>query len=194
MQSSFIKASFLHTPQESIPKNLPRCHINLTNCISSPIYFSEKVNSDSKVKCENGLGISDSLRRLLLKEPKEENKNPKDFYEKNLEWLENKNKKIKDIKETMETKNSNDCTFDPFYEKHKSQRSARNSLDFHPRISAQHVRTPTEYIPKISEKILVYNALSPANAEVHYKEGFAIDSFLEKAKPMVPYRSINFLT
>jgi hypothetical protein len=44
-----------------------------------------------------------------------------------------------------------------------------------------------------SETISQYSALSPATDNVCYKEGYAVDKMLEKAKPMLDYKSVNFL-
>lgn len=195
LQSSFMKASFLHAAQERVPRSIPRCHVNLINSVSSPLYFSVKVDPDYKVKCENGLGHADSLRRLLLKKEDDGgNKNPPDFYDKNLKWLKNKNDRLEDIREQKKDDDILDCTFDPFYLKHKEiQKKPRKSVDVQPYIFAQQSKILTEFAPVIPENLILYSALSPASSNVKYEAGCKLQRVLERAKPMVNYSSLNSL-
>jgi hypothetical protein len=205
LQSLYEKASFLHTPQEKVSKAIPRCHINLANCKTSPIYFSVRIASDSKVKCENGVALVDSLRRLLLNNPVvDEDPKPKNIYDKNLKWLQRKTEKIEEIRDNLKDNDLKACTFDPFYSKHESDRKNRNSLDVKGSLSSRHTRSNTAFIsknndskaytPRIPENTITYVSLSPADSSVSYKEGFSIEKFIERAKPMVSYRQISLLT
>ena len=195
MQNSFMRASFLHSQQEVVPRSVPRCHINLLNCVSSPLFYSVKVNPDSKVKCENGLGQADSLRKFLLdqKDP-EAPRARKDFYSKNLDWLQKKDSRVDRLRENKKQKEALNYTFDPFYQKHQSNKHCRSSFDFQPSILSQQL-TPRaqEFVPKIPENTLQYNSLTPATSRIGFHAGCSINQLLEKAKPMVSYRSVNLL-
>lgn len=196
LQKSYIKASFLHSPQESAPKSIPRCHINLTNCMSSPIYFSVRVHPGSKIKCENGVGPVDSLRRLLLQDPvAKQSSDSNDFYNKSLNWLKERDQKIKEIRENRKDTELEGCTFDPYYEKHKSEtKKKEESFEIKPFIPGnKKTKSTGSYTPKIPDNTQTYTALSPADNTIRYKEGFPMENFMRKAKPMVCYRSINFL-
>ncbi|OMJ75064.1 hypothetical protein SteCoe_25873 [Stentor coeruleus] len=208
MQNSYYKASFLHSPQEPVPCTVPRCHINLSTCKSSPLYQNIRVGKESKVKCDNGIALVDSLRRLFLKPPETvvPESQPKDFYEKNLAWIDKKNKKTEVIRDCLTEREVQDCTFDPFIAKHP-ERKALKSMDLRSvhskskssfdirdlEVSKTHSRAPTEVNSRILENIILYSALSPADTKVGYYEGCAVDRLLEKSKPMVNYKSINFL-
>ncbi|OMJ65306.1 hypothetical protein SteCoe_38521 [Stentor coeruleus] len=207
MQNSYYKASFLHSPQEPVPCSIPRCHINLSTFKSSPLYQNIRVSKESKVKCDNGIALVDSLRRLFLKPPEiVPESQPKTFYEKNLAWIDKKNKKTEIIRDCLTEREAQDCTFDPFIAKNP-ERKAMKSMDLksvHNKskssfdirdldISKTHSRAPTEVNSKILENIIVYSALSPADTKVGYYEGCALEKLLEKSKPMVNYKSINFL-
>ena len=196
MQCSFMKASMLHTPQEELSKTLPRCHINLSTSQSSPLYFSIKASPDSKLKCGGGIGPVDSLRRLLLKNLPEEEERSQDFYEKNLEWMKVRNLRLDEIRNNFKDKDLEDCTFDPYFEKHESRRKEEERKIFEFRAVNCETKardSGRSFTPKIPENIQTYSALSPADYSVRYREGFGIEKFVQQAKPMVPYRSINFL-
>lgn len=207
MQNSYYKASFLHSPQEPVPCSVPRCHINLSTFKSSPLYQNIRVGKESKVKCDNGIALVDSLRRLFLKPPEiVPESQPKDFYEKNLAWIDKKNKKTETIRDCLTEREVQDCTFDPFIAKHPERRALRSmdlrsvhsksksSFDIRDlEVSKTHSRAPTEVNSKILENVVVYSALSPADTKVGYYEGCAVERLLEKSKPMVNYKSINFL-
>lgn len=196
IQQSFVKARFLHSPQEAIPRTIPRCHINLMHCKSSPIYFSVRAPLDSRIKCENGVGLVHSLRRLLLKNLVEEDEKSENFYEKNLNWLKVRDEKLEEIRKSLKNKDLENCTFDPYFEKHESQKRLEKSGIFEYQavnIEAK-PKSPRSFTPKISENIQKYSSLSPADNLIRYDIGFPIEKFLKKAKPMVPYHRINFLT
>lgn len=203
--NSYYKASFLHSPQELVSCNVPRCHINLANCKSSPIYHNVRVGKESKVKCNDGLAQVDSLRRLLLKPlDGDSDKKPKNFYEKNLAWVNNKNEKTRKFRESMTEREFQDCTFDPFVSKY-GEKKPRKSMDlrantwkskssFDTDIEVKsHKRVATEMTPRGSDNLIIYSALSPAESKVGFSEGCAVERLRERAKPMVNYRSINFL-
>lgn len=206
LQNSYFKASFLHSPQEPVSVTVPRCHVNLAACKSSPLYQNVRVAKDSRVKCDNGIALVDSLRRLFL-QPTEtipQNK-PKGFYEKNIAWENKKNEKTQRIRESVTEREIQNCTFDPFTSRQshrKTQKSmdyrmlvskSRSSLDIKDPELKSHTRTFTEIPSFALENLIVYSALSPADTKVGFNEGCAIERLLEKSKPMVNYRSINFL-
>ena len=197
LQYSFKKASMLHAPQEVLSKTIPRCHINLSNCQSSPLYFSIKAPPDSKLKCGGAIGPVDSLRRLLLKTLPEEEEIPQDFYGKSLEWLKARNQRLDEIRNTLKDKDLENCTFDPYFEKHESQRREKDQQKiFEFRAVNSEIKNKDSgmaFAPRIPENIQTYSALSPADYSIKYQEGFGIEKFVQQAKPMVPYRSINFL-
>ncbi|OMJ89220.1 hypothetical protein SteCoe_8699 [Stentor coeruleus] len=196
LQTASAKAQFLHLHEEKILKNTPRCHINLTNCRTSPIYFSIRVPFDSKVKVESGIGSAGSLRRILLRQFLDEGQDSKDFYTKNLEWLQNRDGKIQEIRDRDKDKDLEECTFDPYFEKHENFR--RNTYNFEYKATVSPLIQNSEkslgpYNPKISENIIKYQALSPTDYFVKYPEGANLDRMMEVGKPMVSYRSINLL-
>jgi hypothetical protein len=206
LQNSYFKASFLHSPQEPVSVTVPRCHVNLTACKSSPIYQNVRVPKDSRVKCDNGIALVDSLRRLFLQpaETVKQNK-PKGFYEKNVAWANRKNEKTQRIRESVTEREVQNCTFDPFTSRQshrKTQKSmdyrmlaskSKSSLDIKDLELKSHTRTFTEIPSFALDNLIVYSALSPADTKVGFNEGCAIERLLEKSKPMVNYRSINFL-
>lgn len=206
LYSSYYKSSFLHLPQELIPSTVPRCHINLATCKSSPIFQSVRVGRHSRIKCDNGIALADSLRRELLKPPKAlPDKEPKNFYEKNLVWLNKKDEKTKKIRESLTEREIKDCTFEPFVSKNpvrKAQKSmdykpvtgkSKSSLDLKDMEMKSHTRMLTELTPRGLDNITIYSALSPTGSKVGFSEGCAVGRLLEKSKPMVNYRSVNFL-
>ncbi|OMJ85998.1 hypothetical protein SteCoe_12566 [Stentor coeruleus] len=196
LKGESAKAQFLHLHEEKILKNTPRCHINLTNCRTSPIYFSVRVPSDSKVKVESGIGSAGSLRKILLRQFLDESQNSKDFYTKSLEWLQNRDEKIKEIRDQNKDKDLEECTFDPYFEKHENIRRNTYSFEYKATISPliQNSEKMSEpYNPRISENIIKYEALSPTDYLVKYPEGVNLDRIMQIGKPMVSYRSINLL-
>ena len=195
LQSSYIKASFLHSSQEKVPRTVPRCHINLTNFITSPIYYSVKSDPECRVKCKNGIGLVGSLRRELLENPVEESPEEINFYQKNIEWLKIRNEKINEFRNNTKEKDLEGCTFDPYFEKHEAQRKKQknDAFQYKPLTTEEKVKAPVIFKPKIPENIIKYMSLSPADHKIRYQEGFSIEKFAQIAKPMVPYRSINFL-
>ena len=193
MQNSYMKASFLHAPQEKIQKSVPRCHINLTNCKSSPIFFSIRAHSDSKIKCDSGIGLVNTLRRLLLMPQNVENKEiPKDFFEKSLKWLQKKEEKLNEIRKNTKDSDLEGCTFDPFYEKHSTSKKKTPSFEYKACTPLSY-KPAKSFTPKIPENTQTYSSLTPADFKIRCEEGFQVERFKERAKPMVPYRSINFL-
>lgn len=196
LQAASAKAQFLHLHEEKILKNTPRCHINLTNCKTSPIYFSIRVPSDSKVKVESGIGSAGSLRRILLRQFLDEGQDSKDFYTKSAEWLQNRNNKIQEIRDQNKDKDLEECTFDPYFEKHENIKKNTYSFEYKATVSPliqNSEKSLVAYKPRISENIIKYEALSPTDYLVRYSEGVNLDRIMQVGKPMVSYRSINLL-
>ena len=196
MQSSYIKSSFLHSPQEKVPKTVPRCHINLSNFAASPIYYNVKTDRECRVKCKNGIGLVDTLRRQLLENPVENITEPQDFYSKNIKWLKARNDKLNECKNSNKNKDLEGCTFDPYFQKHELQRKKQkdDNFTYKPKTFEGKMKGTQEFSPRIPQNIMMYTQLSPSVNNIRYDEGFHIEKFEQIAKPMVPYRSINFLT
>lgn len=196
LHNASTKAEFLHGHVENIQKATPRCHINLNNCKSSPIYFSVRVPSDSKVKCESGIGSADSLRRILLRQFLDEETVPKDFYTKNIEWLQDREQRLQQVRDENKNKDLEGCTFDPYFDKHDSARKKIYSFEYRAAVSPNaksFERISEPLSPRIQKNIIKYEAISPTQYYVRYSEGVNIERIFRIGKPMVPYRSINLL-
>ncbi|OMJ94960.1 hypothetical protein SteCoe_1822 [Stentor coeruleus] len=196
LHNASTKAEFLHGHVENIQKATPRCHINLNNCKSSPIYFSLRVPPDSKVKCESGIGSADSLRRILLRQFLDEDTVPKDFYTKNIEWAQDKEQRLQRIREENKDKDIEGCTFDPYFDKHDSARRKIYSFEYRAAVSPNaknYDRISEPLSPRVQKNIVKYESLSPTDYYVRYREGVNIERMFQIGKPMVPYRSINLL-
>ena len=194
LQESAVKANFLHHTLSPVGKFTPRCHINLTNCKSSPIFFSFRVPSDSKMKSEHGFASADSLRHQLLRNLLDNEPAEQDFYSKNLSWLKRNNERTEKIRESERDKEVDGCTFDPYFERHEAYRIENEKLDYKATLRPDLIKdSEKEFEIRIPENIIKYTALSPANNEVRHSQGFNFDKLLSIGKIMVSYTSVNHL-
>ena len=194
LQESAIKATFLHHTLSPVGKFTPRCHINLTNCKSSPIFFSFRVPTDSKMKSENGFASADSLRHQLLRNLLDKEPDEQDFYSKNLNWVKSKNERIEKFRESIKDKDIDGCTFDPYFARHEAKRIENEKLDYKATIRPDLVKDDEkEYEIRIPENIIKYTSLSPADNEVRYSQGCNFDKLLITGKVMLSYSSVNHL-
>lgn len=194
LQESATKAQFLHFNSTPIGKYTPRCHINLNNCQSSPIFMSFRVPKESLMKSEAGLASADSLRKLLLRNLLDNDPGPQDFYSKSLEWLQKKEEKLEKTRELQQKAGLDSCTFDPFFEKHERIRLENETLDYKATIIPSLLPSPSgNFKPRIPLDTITYAALSPADNQLRYPEGFNLNRLLLVGKPMVHYASINLL-
>lgn len=192
LQQSYIKASNLHSAQESIAKAIPRCHIDLNTSKASPIYFNVRVSKDAKVKNPNGVGPADCLRKLLLKDPPAQiPEDRKDIYDRSAKWVNDRREKTMRLRENKETGSKFYSTFNSSSNKKKhSLHSSSSSISL-----SQHTlsATSTSISFKSVKECLTYVGLSPADTQVRYVKGVDREKFREKARPLVNYRQVNFL-
>ena len=196
LQHSYMKASFLHSVQDPVPKAVPRCHLNLGTNEVSPIYFNVRVAKDSRVKNPNGIGPADCLRKLLLKDDGEVNMTERpDIYSRSARWLEQREEKARRFRETRLSSDMQNCTFDPFIGKKKKH--SKNKSEAFINFSVNLSKSKISYSQKTEEEkpknTLKYVGLSPADSLVRYEKGVDREKFRDKAKPMVSYRQINLL-
>ena len=186
LQSSYMKASFLHTSQEQVSREIPRCHLNLSTSEISPIYFSYRVGKDSRVKTSAGVGPVDSLRSLMLRK-EEDAKEPerKDIYARNFKWKQDKQRMHQKIRESLDLEHLKSCTFDPFPKPNKKSESFQSKRPANP------AKPPVEAV--IPKTTLQYSGLSPFDGKVSYSNVSQSEKFLAKAKPMVSYKQVNLL-
>lgn len=196
-QSLYLKASFLHSGQESVKSSVPRCHIDLMNGQTSPIYYNVRVSGDSKVKTPSGIGSAQSLRRILLDQTVEpEPLASVDTYSKNLAWTQQRDEKLRKLRESMDLQETQKCTFSPFPVKKKTE-----SQIFLPKSEISSSRASLDLkdtILKISDKppenLILYSGLSPTNQKIGYAEGSNIDQMTQRSKPLVSYKQVNLLS
>lgn len=186
LQTSYMKASFLHTSQEQVSREIPRCHLNLSTSEISPIYFSYRIGKDSRVKTSAGVGPVDSLRSLMLRQ-EEVVKEPekKNIYDRNFEWKQEKQKMHQKIRESLEIEHLKSCTFDPF------PKSNKKSESFQLKSHSNLVKAPVE--PVVPKRTLQYSGLSPFDGKISYSDVSQSEKFLAKVKPMVNYKQVNLL-
>lgn len=203
---SFAKASFLHSPQESVDISVPRCHLNLSELKSTPIYKNKRLSQDSKVKTLNGIGSVDSLRHLLLKDdinPK--SSTPKDLYSRTLEWSCQKQEKLKKMRKSMDLQSQQLCPFSPFPAKKRSETQlfhAKSSIfPCKPSLDSQASILKLSQLPAsplcpagptVAQSS--YNYLSPVNSQIRYFSGCNMEKMIKVSKPMLSYKQINLLT
>lgn len=201
LQSSFVKASFLHSLQESVKQSVPRVHVDLLSCKATPIYFNTHVPSDSKVIMDNGIGPADSLRFLILNETHSPEKpEPKDTYSKNLVWMKKKNDRAKKMRESLDLKEMAKCTFYPFGKKKKRRGKKKmfesQFISLTPRVSVD-LKDSKDFtfstVKPLKKNVVTYVGLSPACTKIGYKEGCDVEKVIEKAVPLVDYKKVNSL-
>lgn len=202
LQNSFAKASFLHSFQESVKQSVPRVHVDLLSCKATPIYFNMQVPKDSKVITDNGIGPADSLRYLILNETQSPTKPElNDTYSKNVAWMKKKNERAKKMRESLDLKEMEKCTFYPFGKKKKRKFKRKmfesQFISLTPRVSVDLKDSKDFTFSTIKPKkkdIVTYVGLSPACTKIGYKEGCDVEKVIEKAVPLVDYKKINSLT
>lgn len=195
LQESANKAQFLHFTTTPIGKYTPRCHINLNNCQSSPIFMSLRLPNDSVFKSDQGFATVDSLRKTLLRNFLQDDPVPQDFYTKNFEWLQKKEEKLEKTRENLKSTELEACTFDPYFEKHEKFRNENEKFEFRAIVIPSLLKSPTTLTePSLPTETIQYTSLSPVNNEIRYPSGFNFSRFLLISKPMVHYQSINALT
>ena len=201
LQNSFAKASFLHCLQEPVKTSVPRVHVDLLTCKTTPIYFNMQVGKDAKVKMENGIGPVDSLRFLILNETQSPEKiEPSDTYSKNMSWLTKKNERAKRMRESLDMREMEKCTFHPFGKKKTKKRKRVSNffeskfISFTPKASVDLRDTSFSSIKSTPRNLVTYVGLSPALSKIGYREGCDIGKMIEKALPLVDYKKINSLT
>ena len=196
-QSLYFKASFLHSGQDSVKSSVPRCHIDLMSGQTSPIYYNVRLHGDSKVKTPSGIGSAQSLRRLLLDQTEEsEPLASVDTYSKNLAWAQQRDEKLKKIRECIDLQETQKCTFSPFPAKKKTvsqsflpkskMSSSSPSIDFKDTIMKISEKSPEDFI--------LYTGLSPTNQKLGFPEGCNIDKMTLRSKPLLSYKQINLLS
>lgn len=194
LQESATKAQFLHFNSTPIGKYTPRCHINLNNCQSSPIFMSFRVPKESLMKSDDGLASAASLRKLLLRNLLDNDPGPQDFYSKSLEWLHKKEQRLEKARELLQKTGLESCTFDPYFEKHEKIRLENETFEYKATVVPSLLPSPSNYIkPRIPSETIKYTALSPADNKLRYDEGFNLNKLLLVCKPMIHYPSINLL-
>lgn len=197
LQESASKATLLFSQKRDVGKYTPRCHINLNNCKSSPIFYSFLVPSDAKMKSDQGFASAASLRHLLLKNLPELLPGPEDTYSRNKAWLRLKEDKLEKIRESEKNKDTEGCTFDPYYEKHISQKKKVEKFEYkatlRPDLIKETIQESGELEVKAPKNAIVYEALSPAGQELRYTLGFNLDRMLQIGRVMINYQSINSL-
>lgn len=215
LHNSYMKASFLHSPQDSISSHVPRCHVNLTTCKTTPIYFNLRVKKDFKVLQDTGIGQADTLRYLILTEkPATPIPEATDTYSKNLKWLHQKTERVKRLRESLDLSELKKCTFHPFTPRRRHDTIDLGHKSFTPRSSIdlksvsissiktkrtsqtiQTKQTTQTTQPKQSKQInlISYVGLSPALTQVGYSEGCNVSKMIEKSLPMVDYKKVNDL-
>ena len=193
---SFAKASFLHSPQDSVKISVPRCHLSLSDCKSTPVYYNIRLPQESKVKTLNGIGSVDSLRRLLLTDqPRPNSSSPKDQYTKSLQWSSQKEEKLKELRKSMDLQEQQKCKFSPFPHQKRSETQTFESKSsiFSPKSALQSQASLLKLTSKPSDSLSSYNCLSPVNSQVRYFEGCNMEKMLKHSKPMVSYKQVNFI-
>ena len=195
LQESASKATLMFSQKQPVSKYTPRCHINLNNCKSSPIFYSFLVPPDAKMKSDQGFASAASLRHLLLKNLPELPPVPEDIYSKNQAWLRLRDEKLEKIRESEKNKDADECTFDPYYEKHKSQKKKLEKFEYKASIRPDLIKETIEskLDIKVPKNTIIYEALSPAGQELRYAIGFNIDKMLQLGRVMINYQSINSL-
>lgn len=199
LQNSFVKASFLHSLQEPVKTSVPRVHVDLLTCKATPIYFNMQVGKDAKVKMENGIGPVDSLRYLILNETQSPEKiEVNDTYSKNMSWLNKKNEKAKRMRESLDLREMEKCTFNPFGKKSRKKKISNffesKFISFTPRASVDFKDTSFSSIKSRPKNLISYVGLSPSLSKIGYREGCDMGKMIEKALPLVDYKKINSLT
>lgn len=194
LHNSYMKASFLHSPQDSISSHVPRCHVDLSTCKTTPIYFNVRIGKECKVKLENGIGQADTLRYLILNEkpavPKPE---AKDTYSKNMKWLRQKTERARKMRESLDLSELEKCTFHPFTPKRRHETFDFGNISFTPRSSVDLKNISLSSIKTKPANLVNYVGLSPAMTRIGYSEGCNVSKMIEKARPMVDYKKINSL-
>lgn len=127
-------AAFLHSDKEPVNKYTPRVHLNMNTCRSSPIYFNVLAPKGARVKGECGVTSVDGLRFFLLKEKGEKIREKKDFYSRNVKWMQEKDKRIQEIRESLKDNEVIGCTFDPFFEKHEEEKKKFEVFEYKARL------------------------------------------------------------
>jgi hypothetical protein len=190
LQSSYLKASFLHSTQEPVSREVPRCHLNLSTSEVSPIYFSYRIGKDFKVKTDNGLGPVDSLRRIILEPDSLEKPSEKsDIYSRNLKWMIEKRQLHQNLRNSLDIENMKLCTFDPFLS--KKAKPEEDSLFFTKSVSNRLEKKDFEVIKPTST--IQYTGLSPFDGKLAYQSLCSSEKFLAKARPLVNYKQVNLL-
>ena len=190
------KASFLHSPQESVEFSVPRCHVNLPEYKSTPIYKNKRLSQESKVKTLNGIGSVDSLRHLLLKdEVRPKSSTPKDTYSKNLSWSAQKEEKLKEMRKSMDLQEQQLCTFSPFPVKKRSETQlfdAKSSI-FSPKSSLDSKASILKLTRSPTNSQTSFNHLSPVDSHIRYFSGCNMEKMIKVSKPMLSYKQVNLL-
>ena len=193
---SFAKASFLHSPQDSVKASIPRCHLNLSDCKSTPVYYNIRLPQESKVKTLNGVGSVDSLRRLLLTEqPRPNTSTPKDQYSKNLLWSSQKEEKLREMRKSMDLQEQRKCKFSPTPHQKRSETQIFDSKSpiFSPKSTLETQSSILKLTSRPNESFSSYSCLSPVNSQIRYFEGCNMEKMVKISKPMVSYKQVNTL-
>ena len=194
LHNSYMRASFLHSPQDSISSHVPRCHIDLTTCKTTPIYSNLRIKKDFKIKQDNGIGQADTLRYLILSEkPALAAPEATDTYSKNIKWLRQKTERVQRLRESLDLSELKKCTFQPFTPKAKHESFDLGSISFTPRSSIDLKNVSLSSIKAKPTNLISYVGLSPAISKVSYSEGCDVNKMIVKARPMVDYKKINDL-
>jgi hypothetical protein len=185
-------AVFLHSFKGKISKFTPRCHINLENCKSSPIYFNQLVPLGAKMKARCGITSVEGLRFFLIQEVEEPQEMKNDFFSRNSKWLMEKEKKLKNKRKELE-KELISCTFDPFFKKHQKNRESEPFIYKACVPNELKKRQEKEFKVVVPRNIIQYQALSPSDQKISYNCGFNLVNIERVAKPMINYRQTNLL-
>ena len=156
-----------------------------------------------------------------LEEPETQHPAPKekDFYSRTLNWKKQKEGKLEDRRWKNQLEEVENCTFKPsisspsapkpvqkptqqkqssYKTVQNKRRQARQKAESKPerqkdseeRLSIQ-VSTISEYQQEDIRKNFVYQKISPVPKPVRYREGFNLNSFMQRAQPMVDYSKLT---